>query len=104
MHRNRSIVPPNLNKKVHPSGPPDCLQGVVAIISGVLDSMSREQMTKYIQKHGGKVVKSVTNSTTHLINDHGTVGPSKRKKCESKKIPIVSENVIFELVQNSIVP
>ena len=104
MHRNRSIVPPNLNKKEHPSGPANSLQGVVAIISGVLDSMSRDQMTKYIQKHGGKVVKSVTNSTTHLINDHGTVGPSKKKKCEAKNIPIVSENVIFELVQKSIEP
>ena len=87
-----------------PSGPANSLQGVVAIISGVLDSMSRDQMTKYIQKHGGKVVKSVTNSTTHLINDHGTVGPSKKKKCEAKNIPIVSENVIFELVQKSIEP
>ena len=36
MHRNRSIVPPNLNKKVHPSGPPDCLQGVVVLSRGFL--------------------------------------------------------------------
>jgi NAD-dependent DNA ligase len=104
MHRNRSIVPPNLEKKVHPTGTANALDGVVAIISGVLDSMSRDEMTKYIQRHGGKVVKSVTNSTTMLINDHGTVGPSKRKKIEAKNIPIVSEDVIFDMVRKSSIP
>jgi len=99
MHRNKSIVPPNLNKKDHPQGPANALKGICICISGVLDSMNREDMTKYVTKHGGTVVKAITKKVTYLVNDHGEVGPSKRQKCEKMKVSIVSEDAIFELVR-----
>jgi len=102
MHRNRSIVPPNFHKKQHPQGTAGALEGIVVVISGVLDSMSREDMTRYVLAHGGAVRKAITRTTTHLVNDHGSVGPSKLKKCEAQGIPVVSEDVIFGLVAKSI--
>jgi len=99
MHRNKSISVPNLGKKEHPQGPKDALRGVVICISGVLDSMSRADMEEYVAKHGGKAVKSVSKKVTHLVNDHGETGPSKREKCAKFKISIVSEDVIFDLVR-----
>ena len=101
MHRNRSIVPPRLHAKVHPRGPSDALVGVVAIISGVLDSMQRGEMRAYISAHGGRVVKSVSRKVTHLINDHGEVGRSKKSKCDALHIPVVSEDAIFALVRSA---
>lgn len=99
MHQNRSIVPPNMHKKEHPTGSKDALKGKVIVVSGVLDSMSREEMTKYVVEHGGKVGKSITKGTTHLVNDHGAVGPAKLKKCEAQGVPVVGEDEIFALVK-----
>ena len=99
MHQNRSIVPPNMNKKEYPEGDKNSLQGKVIVISGVLDSMSRDDMSDYVKKHGGKVSKSITKGTTHLVNDHGTIGPSKLSKCQAQGVPIVGEDAIFDLVK-----
>lgn len=99
MHQNRSIIPPNMDKKEHPRGDKTALQGKVMVISGVLDSMSREQMSAYIVSHGGKTSKSITLKTTHLLNDHGAVGPSKLLKCQAQGVPVVSEDAVFEMVR-----
>jgi len=102
MHQNRSIVPPNINKKEYPKGSSNALQGLVIVVSGVLDSMSREDMTSYVEAHGGKVGKAITKGTTHLVNDHGVIGPSKLKKCEAQSVPVVGEDAIFEIVKKSL--
>ena len=103
MMRNRSVEPPRKGTKSHPSGPPDALKGVNIIISGVLDSMTRDEMTSFVIKHGGTVSKSITKSLTHLVNDvDGTIGESKLKQCKAKNIPVVGEDHIFELVMKKI--
>ena len=104
MQQNRSIVPPKRGVKVYPQGGEKALSGVVVVVSGVLDSMTRDELTDYVKKHGGKVGKSITKSTTHLVNDHGVIGPAKRKVCETQGIPIVGEDAILELVRKSMVP
>ena len=68
------------------------------IISGVLDSFSREEMTTYITQHGGRVVKSVSRKVTVLLNDHGEVGLSKKAKCEALGIQIASEDFVLDKV------
>jgi len=102
MHRNRSIVPPNLNKKNHPKGTKQCLEGFVIVISGVLDSFSRGDFAEYVKQHGGSISAGITKSTSFLVNDHGTLGPSKVKKCQAHGIPVVSEDYILDLVLQSI--
>ena len=74
MHRNRSIVPPNLDLKEHPEGTKESLKGLVIVASGVLDSFSRKGFADYVKRHGGKISTSITKSTSFLVNDHGTVG------------------------------
>jgi NAD-dependent DNA ligase len=101
MHQNRSIVPPNMNNKEHPRGDKEALRGVVVVVSGVLDSMSRDEMSAYVVSHGGKVAKSITKKTTHLVNDHGAVGPSKLEKCKAQGVPVVGEDHILGLVRTS---
>ena len=98
MQRNNSIEPPMMGIKEHPEGPADALKGVAAVVSGVLDSMSRDEMYEYIQRHGGKKVSGVTKACTHLLNDLGEVGPAKQAKCLKLNVPICSEDVIFQKV------
>lgn len=102
MRRNKSVLPPNLGSgKEKPYGPSDCLSDVCVVISGVLDSMSRDEMTKYIQSHGGKVTKGISKAVTHLLNDvKGTVGPAKLEKCRVQSVPVIGEDVIFNLVRS----
>ena len=65
-----------------------------AIVKKVFDK-------KKNKKHGGKISKSITRKTSFLVNDHGTVGPSKFKKCQANNIPVVGEDHILELVRKN---
>ena len=86
------------------NGSAKALHGAVIVISGVLDSMGRKEMEEYVVAHGGIVRKAITKATTHLVNDHGSVGPSKLKKCKAQGVPVVSEDDIFSLVAKSLIP
>lgn len=48
---NRS-APPNKGNKEAPRGPSSCLEGVTIVISGVLDSLEREDAENYIKVRG----------------------------------------------------
>jgi hypothetical protein len=100
MQRNRSTLPPNAGKKKHPQGGSDALAGVCVIVSGVLDSMTREEFSEYVTRHGGRTSKSVTRKVTHLVTDHGEAGPSKLKKCSAFGVKVVGEDTILEIVAN----
>merc|ERR1711904_737170 len=96
--RNSIVKAPNVGKKHHPEGSSNALAGVCIIVSGVLDSFERADMEAYVKKHGGSVSKSVTAKVTHLVTDHGEAGPSKLAKCKEFGIPVVSEDVILDMV------
>ena len=42
-------APPNKGNKEAPRGPSDCLDGVTIVISGVLDSLERDEAEDYIK-------------------------------------------------------
>lgn len=72
------------------------LTGFVFAITGTL-SEPRAKFEEYIIQHGGEVVKSVTNTCTHLVSaETGT------KKCEdalAKGIAIVDEQWVRQTVE-----
>tara|TARA_B100000900_G_scaffold33832_1_gene25465 strand:+ start:628 stop:1128 length:501 start_codon:yes stop_codon:yes gene_type:complete len=104
MQRNRSTLPPNAGKKKYPEGNADALAGVCIVVSGVLDSMTRDEFNQYVARHGGRTSKSVTSKVTHLVTDHGEAGPSKLKKCSSFGIKVVGEDKILGMVAaNSVI-
>lgn len=51
--RDPKPEPPNLGLFPLPHGTPTCLQGGVFLVSGVLDSISRDKTQELIEKHGG---------------------------------------------------
>ena len=44
----------------------DCLAGLVFVLTGVYESLEREEMTEIIKKYGGKVTTSLSRNTTYL--------------------------------------
>jgi replication factor C subunit 1 len=81
-----------------PNGHPDCLFGKTFVVSGVLDSMKREEFTSFVERHGGRVTKAVSGKTTFLVvGDH--VGKSKMQKAEEKGVDMITEDGVWSLVK-----
>ena len=93
---NRS-EPPNKGNKEAPRGPSSCLDGVTIVISGVLDSMEREDAENYIKRHGGKITSAVSGRTTYLLM--GTdCGKSKYTKALAHGTTLMDEDGLFAMV------
>lgn len=61
-------------------------------ITGTLRSFrNRDELTKVIEAHGGKVVSSVSSQTTWLINNNISSISAKNKAAERLGIPIITE-------------
>lgn len=64
-------APPNAGAVPPPApGHPDAFKGLTFVISGVLDSLHREQAASHIQRHGGRVTGSVSGKTSFLLVGH----------------------------------
>uniref|UniRef100_A0A7S2UXF5 3'-5' exonuclease n=1 Tax=Fibrocapsa japonica TaxID=94617 RepID=A0A7S2UXF5_9STRA len=101
MMRNKSVGQPNRGRKEHPEGARDALEGLTFVVSGVLDSFDRKECWAYIQRHGGSIKKSITKAVTHILNDHGEVGPKKAQQAQKWGIPIVGEDFLLDMVAKS---
>ncbi|OBX26254.1 DNA ligase (NAD+) [Gelidibacter algens] len=66
------------------------LEGQAFVVSGVFESLSRDELKKMIEDNGGKVSSSISSKTSYLIAGDN-MGPSKRTKAEKLQIPIISE-------------
>jgi replication factor C subunit 1 len=44
----------------------DCLSGLVFVLTGVYESLEREEMADIVKKYGGKVTTSLSRNTTYL--------------------------------------
>ena len=68
----------------------DKLKGQVFVVSGVFETISRNELKKLIEDNGGKVSSSISSKTTYLVAGD-KMGPSKRTKAESLNISIITE-------------
>lgn len=66
------------------------LVGQAFVVSGVFESLSRNELKKLIEDNGGKVVGSISSKTNYVIAGNN-MGPSKKTKAEQLNIPIISE-------------
>jgi len=75
------------------------LQGQTLVLTGTLESMSREQAAERIAEHGGKVAGSVSRNTTWLVagKDPGT----KLEKAKALKVPVLDEAGFLALIMKS---
>ncbi|MDO6819256.1 NAD-dependent DNA ligase LigA [Zobellia sp. 1_MG-2023] len=76
----------------------DKLKGLTIVVSGVFETVSRDELKKIIEANGGKVGSSISSKTAYLVAGD-KMGPSKRTKAESLKVPIVTEGEFLEMVK-----
>ncbi|KAA5824743.1 NAD-dependent DNA ligase LigA [Algibacter amylolyticus] len=77
------------------SGQTELLKGDVIVVTGVFESISRNELKKCIEDNGGKVSSSISSKTSYIVAG-SNMGPSKKEKAEKLNISIISE---FEFLQ-----
>lgn len=75
------------------------LAGQNFVVTGTLESMSRDEAADRIRALGGSFQTSVAKDTTYLVAG-GKVGASKLKKAESYGTKIISEKEFQEIIGN----
>ncbi|WP_422079758.1 NAD-dependent DNA ligase LigA [Ulvibacterium sp.] len=75
----------------------DTLKGQTFVVSGVFETISRNELKKLIEDNGGKVASSVSSKTNYLVAG-ANMGPSKRTKAEGLGVPIISETEFLGMV------
>jgi replication factor C subunit 1 len=60
-------------------GAPNCFSGLTIIVTGVLDSLFRDEAEKLVEKYGGKATKSISKKTSYVLAGEDA-GPAKLAK------------------------
>ncbi|MCA1751453.1 MAG: NAD-dependent DNA ligase LigA, partial [Flavobacteriales bacterium] len=76
----------------------NALEGLSMVVSGVFNTMSRDELKSLIDKEGGKVVSGVSGSTDYLVAGE-KMGPAKLKKAESLGVKIISEDEFIRMIE-----
>lgn len=50
-----------------PQGADNCLEGLTFVITGVLESLEREDAKSLVEKYGGKVTGSLSKKTNYIV-------------------------------------
>ena len=80
-----------------PTGSKNCLAGLTFVISGVLDSLQREEADELIKKYGGRVTSAISKKTNYLIKG-ADAGASKTRDAEAKGVAVIDEDELFRLI------
>ena len=74
------------------------LAGKTFVLTGTLETMSREQASEIIEQHGGKTSSSVSKKTDYVLA--GEEAGSKLKKAQDLGITIINEQQFKEMIGN----
>lgn len=75
------------------------LAGLTFVITGSLEKFeNRDSLRVAIENAGGKVVGSVSNKTSYLINNDVNSASSKNKKAKELGIPIITEDELIKIM------
>lgn len=74
------------------------LADLTLVISGVFEKVSRKEIQKLIETHGGKNTSSISKKTDYLVAGDN-MGPSKRTKAENLGIKIITEDEFLEMIE-----
>lgn len=72
--------------------------GKTFVLTGTLPSLTREQATDLIEKHGGKTSSSVSKKTSYVLA--GTEAGSKLTKAQTLGIEIIDEEAFRKMLKN----
>ena len=75
----------------------DRLAGLTFVISGVFEQHSRDELQQLIISNGGKITGSISKKLSYLVAGDN-MGPAKREKALTFKVPIISETELMALL------
>jgi DNA ligase (NAD+) len=73
------------------------LRGMTFVLTGTLDTLSREQATELVEAYGGKVTSGVSKKTSFVVA--GAEPGSKLEKARSLGVKIIGEAELLELLK-----
>jgi len=76
-------------------GQTDKLKGDIIVVTGIFETISRNDLKKLIEDNGGKVSSSISSKTSYIVAGDN-MGPSKKEKAEKLGVVLISE---FEFLQ-----
>ena len=80
------------------------LDGLNFVITGSLNEFENRDAAKFeIEKHGGKVVGSISSRTNFLVNNDVNSTSSKNTKAKSLGIPIISELELISIINSNVI-
>ncbi|OKL39611.1 NAD-dependent DNA ligase LigA [Pontibacter flavimaris] len=85
------------SERTTPDVQSDRLEGMTFVISGVFQSISREELQQLIISHGGKVVSSISKKLSYLVAGD-KMGPSKLEKAEKLGVNMLSEGEFLAMI------
>ena len=86
-----SIIPYNYTKVDY------LLKKKKVVITGTLETLSRDEIKSKLNFFGAKVVSQVSNNTDYLIA--GSKPGSKLKKAKEGKVKIINENEFLKMIE-----
>ncbi|GAA29341.2 replication factor C subunit 1 [Clonorchis sinensis] len=90
--------PRALGSKPIPKGNPTCLRGKTFVITGILESIERDDARALIERCGGKVLKTLGKRTNYLVVGREP-GEGKLAKAETLSLKQVDEDQLFRLIR-----
>lgn len=75
----------------------DKLEGKTFVVSGIFFKVTRNELKLLIEDNGGKVSSSISKKTAYVIAGEN-MGPSKKTKAESFKVPIITEDEFLLMI------
>ncbi len=78
---------------------PGRLAGLGFVLTGTLPSMSRDEASELIRRHGGSVLASVSRKTSYVVA--GEAAGSKLAKAEALGVPVIDEDGLRRLTGES---
>ena len=76
-------------------GQTDKLKGDIIVVTGIFETISRNDLKKLIEDNGGKLSSSISSKTSYIVAGDN-MGPSKKEKAEKLGVILISE---FEFLQ-----
>ncbi|KRY47934.1 Replication factor C subunit 1, partial [Trichinella britovi] len=89
--------PRALGTREIPKGAENCFQGLTFVLSGILETVDREDVKLLIQKYGGRVTGAVSKKTDYLVAGRDC-GETKTKKAKELRVTILDEDGFFDLL------
>lgn len=96
--KRKEAGPSNPGSKEIPKGKPNCFNGLAFVLTGVFESMERDEAASVIKELGGRVTSAISGKTNYVVAGEDC-GPAKIAKAEDLNIPVLTEDDLLDLIR-----